>query len=163
MSLVNNKLKKDDLIYFFVVNSVTNIFAQLISLLVFYFIPTLNYFILFIPLEGVVVLAEIFLYQIKYRNIKLSLLSILGNLFTIGISLIFYFLCDRIGESSFPLSDPRDTTAAYGTAVRCPLPGKCPLMQAWRPPAGFIAQNAVSHTDWRYYYVLTQILLCFTI
>lgn len=91
MSLVNNKLKKDDLIYFFVVNSVTNIFAQLISLLVFYFIPTLNYFILFIPLEGVVVLAEIFLYQIKYRNIKLSLLSILGNLFTIGISLIFYF------------------------------------------------------------------------
>lgn len=99
MSLVNNKLKRDDLIYFFVVNSVTNIFAQLISLLVFYFIPTLNYFILFIPLEGVVVLAEIFLYQIKYRNIKLSLLSILGNLFTIGISLIFYFLGNDQGIS----------------------------------------------------------------
>lgn len=99
MSLVNNKLKKDDLIYFFVVNSVTNIFAQLISLLVFYFIPTLNYFILFVPLEGVVVLAEIFLYQIKYRNIKLSLLSILGNLFTIGISLIFYFLGNDQGIS----------------------------------------------------------------
>ena len=99
MSLVNNKLKKDDLIYFFVVNSVTNIFAQLISLLVFYFIPTLNYFILFVPLEGVVVLAEIFLYQIKYRNIKLSLLSILGNLFTIGISLIFYFLGNDQGFS----------------------------------------------------------------
>lgn len=99
MSLVNNKLKKDDLIYFFVVNSVTNIFAQLISLLVFYFIPTLNYFVLFVPLEGVVVLAEIFLYQIKYRNIKLSLLSILGNLFTIGISLIFYFLGNDQGIS----------------------------------------------------------------
>lgn len=99
MSLVNSKLKKDDLIYFFVVNSVTNIFAQLISLLVFYFIPALNYFILFIPLEGVVVLAEIFLYQIKYRNIKLSLLSILGNLFTIGISLIFYFLGNDQGIS----------------------------------------------------------------
>ena len=99
MSLVNNKLKKDDLIYFFVVNSVTNIFAQLISLLVFYFFPTLNYFILFIPLEGVVVLAEIFLYQIKYRNIRLSLLSILGNLFTIGISLIFYFLGNDKGIS----------------------------------------------------------------
>ena len=99
MSLVNNKLKKDDLIYFFVVNSVTNIFAQLISLLVFYFIPKLNYFVLFVPLEGVVVLAEIFLYQIKYRNIKLSLLSILGNLITIGISLIFYFLGNDQGVS----------------------------------------------------------------
>ena len=99
MSLANDKLKRDDLIYFFVVNSVTNIFAQLISLLVFYFIPTLNYFILFFPLEGVVVLAEIFLYQIKYRNIRLSLLSILGNLFTIGISLIFYFLGNDQGIS----------------------------------------------------------------
>ena len=99
MSLVNDKLKKDDFMYFFVVNSVTNIFAQLISVLVFYFFPTLNYFILFVPLEGVVVLAEIFLYQIKYRNIRLSLLSILGNLFTIGISLIFYFLGNDQGIS----------------------------------------------------------------
>ena len=45
------------------------------------------------------------------------------------------------GESSSPLSNPRDTAAAHGTAVRCPLPGKCPLMQAWRPLAGFIAQK----------------------
>ena len=31
--------------------------------------------------------------------------------------------------------------AAHGEAVRCPLPGKYPLMQAWRLLAGHIAQK----------------------
>lgn len=32
--------------------------------------------------------------------------------------------------------------AAHGKTVRCPLPGKYPFMQVWRPLAGRIAQKS---------------------
>lgn len=40
------------------------------------------------------------------------------------------------------MSDQRDTLAAHGKADRCPLPGKCLLIQACQPLAGLIGTKA---------------------
>ena len=43
--------------------------------------------------------------------------------------------CKQVGRL------PGVSLPAHGSALRCPLPGKCPLVQARRPLAGCIAQK----------------------
>src|SRR5699024_2341249 len=67
------------------------------------------------------------------------------SLFRFSIAQIFFHtnpVSGRIlmflSQGSAP-SDPRDTRSAHGTAVRCPLPGKCLPVQARQALSGRIA------------------------
>src|SRR5699024_4814181 len=55
--------------------------------------------------------------------------------------IVFSYRVQSYRGNPFPYTICAMLRAAHGQTVRCPLPGKCPLMQAWRPLAGHIAQK----------------------
>lgn len=88
MCLFTRKVKWNDVALFISVNLVSNLSAQIISLLIAFYLPQTNFYYYFVPIEIVVCVIEFLVYFAFYKNIKISIFSLIGNLLTILVSLV---------------------------------------------------------------------------
>lgn len=90
MCLFTRKVKWNGIALFTSANFVSNLLAQITSLLIAFYLPGINFYYYFVPIEIVVCAFEFLVYFLFYKNIKIPLFSLIGNLLTILISLVIH-------------------------------------------------------------------------
>ena len=94
-ALLFSKLAKYQKTIFAFTNAITNLFAQTINYLLITEL-NLNYYLSLFLVEVVVFVSEFFFYLFYFKNMKISLFSIIGNLFTLSLSFIINALVNDI-------------------------------------------------------------------
>lgn len=95
LALLFSKLAKYQKTIFAFTNAITNLFAQTINYLLITEL-NLNYYLSLFLVEVVVFISEFFFYLFYFKNMKISLFSIIGNLFTLSLSFIINALVNDI-------------------------------------------------------------------
>ena len=91
MCLFTRMVKRSDIVLFTSVNLVSNLLAQIVSILIVFRFSQINFYYYFVPIEIGVCIFEFSIYFIFYKNTKIPLFSLVGNLLTILISLVMHF------------------------------------------------------------------------
>lgn len=95
LALLFSKLAKYQKTIFAFTNAITNLLAQTINYLLITEL-NLNYYLSLFLVEVVVFISEFFFYLFYFKNMKISLFSIIGNLFTLSLSFIINALVNDI-------------------------------------------------------------------
>lgn len=95
LALLFSKLTKHQKTIFAFTNAITNLFAQTINNLLIIEL-NFNYYLSLFLVEVVVFISEFFFYLFYFKNMKISLFSIVGNLFTLSLTFIINALVNDI-------------------------------------------------------------------
>lgn len=95
LALLFSKPTKHQKTIFAFTNAITNLFAQTINYLLIIEL-NFNYYLSLFLVEVVVFTSEFFFYLFYFKNMKISLFSIVGNLFTLSLTFIINALVNDI-------------------------------------------------------------------